>query len=137
MSKPGNLRFRRVPLALAGFALLAAANLRCGGEDLSNLFALSTEATTLSGGSAGLKLYATPSKDVVLVKVEVTPPGATSPVVLNALSSTFLQNAKIGLQDSGYAWKKISGTWQIKFVGNLASGSKDSFSLNTTLNVSA
>ena len=87
-------------------------------------------------GSDCIQFSARPSKDVILVKVVITPP-AGNQITFNLGSSTFIANRDVGLQDVNFAYFRISGGWTFVFTGSLASGDKSSFEVSATVNVGA
>jgi len=99
-------------------------------------FSISTKTVVLQSGEAGLQFFATPSDDVVLVRVEISNPVGEK-LIFNAGSITVVKGQVTPIQDPNLAYVKISGTWTLKFVGSRAVGSKSSFDVTTTVNVGA
>jgi len=87
-------------------------------------------------GSDCIQFFARPDKDVIFVKVEITSPVGDK-VTYNLNSSTVIKDESIALQDTDFAYFRISGEWKFVFTGNLATGDKSSFEVTSTVNVSA
>ncbi len=130
------------------FALMTAAALlftACGGDSPSEpeppaeqppSFSISTKTVTLQSGEAGLQLFATPSEDIILVRVVITTPVGNK-LTYNAGSVTVVKGQVTPLQDPNLAYVKVSGTWTLQFVGSKAVGTKSSFDVTTTVDVGA
>jgi hypothetical protein len=83
-----------------------------------------------------IQFFATPTEDVILVKVVIKPPAGSS-MTYNLGSSTCIQGVTLSLQDEGKAYLKISGKWTFTFTGSKAAGSKKSFVVSSFITVSA
>lgn len=95
-------------------------------------FSIASQTVLLNDGSDGIQFAATPSDDVVLVRVEIGDPFSAE-YTFNAQSQTFLGGQPI---DLGYA-PKVSGNWSFRFTGRYAAGDQTSFDVTETLNVGA
>jgi hypothetical protein len=105
--------------------------------DPGPVFTLSSVSVTLQGGVPGIQFFAKPDMDVILIKVEITPPPPGEKFTFNAGSTTYIKEQTIMLQDVGIGYVKISGRWAFKFVGNRATGTKASFDVTYYLDVGA
>lgn len=103
--------------------------------DPNPTFSMASANVTCSNDTPCVLFYVTPNADVILVKVEIKPPGGDS-FTRNLYSGTFNKNATFALQDEGTAFAKENGIWTFTFTGNKATGSKKSFTVTATLNVS-
>ena len=83
-----------------------------------------------------IQFSARPDKDVIFVKVVITNPVGDE-ITFNMGSTTVIADENIALQDSDFAYFRVSGEWEFVFTGNLATGDKSSFEVTTTVNVSA
>ncbi|RMD96524.1 MAG: hypothetical protein D6814_11225 [Calditrichaeota bacterium] len=99
-------------------------------------FSISSKPVILNDGNAGIQFFAQPDMDVILVRVEIKDPLGNS-FTFNAGSATVVKGEVMALQDTNLAYFRVSGKWTFKFVGNKATGSKASFDVTATLNVSA
>ena len=105
-------------------------------QDPPPVFNMASINLQCNDGSDCIQFSTRPSKDVILVKVVITPP-AGSQITYNLGSSTFIANQDVGLQDVNVAYSRISGAWTFVFTGSLASGDKSSFDVTATVSVGA
>jgi hypothetical protein len=102
--------------------------------DTNPTFSMASANITCTDDTPCVLFYVTPNADVVLVKVEIKPPGEDS-FTRNLYGGTFNKGVSFALQDEGRAFTKENGTWTFTFTGNKATGSKKSFTVTATLNV--
>ncbi len=99
-------------------------------------FSVASIKVTCNDGSDCIQFFARPDKDVVLVKVVITPP-AGDKITFNAGNTTVVAGESVGLQNANTAYIRISGEWRFTFTGNLATGDKSSFEVTATVSVGA
>ena len=134
------------PLFLALFVLLLLPLAACdsGGAmeeeepppEAPPSFEIATRSVTLVDNTPGIEFYVRPNEDIVLVRVDMQTPLGGS-ITFNAGSSTIVRNESFALQDPGTAYTKISGNWTFTLVGSRAAGTRASFNVNQSVNVSA
>ena len=105
-------------------------------QDPPPTFSMASVKVQCNDGSDCIQFFSRPSKDVILVKVVITPP-AGNQITFNAGSSTIVSNENVGLQDSNFAYFRISGEWKFVFTGSLATGDKSSYEVTATVSVGA
>ncbi|RMD65950.1 hypothetical protein D6833_02150 [Candidatus Parcubacteria bacterium] len=127
--------------------MTSVAVLGCSGGDSNNNpvgpapnpppgFSMASVKVQCNDGSDCIQFFARPDKDVVLVKVVITPP-AGDKITFNFGSTTVVANESIGLQNANTAYLRISGEWKFMFTGSLATGDKSSFEVSATISVGA
>ncbi len=106
-----------------------------GPTDYPPNFNLTAQPVTLVGGSEGLAFYAfCITDDVVMVSVRIRNPRGEQ-VTYNAGNTLVLKDQEFECQIPGTGYYKYLGTWTLTFVGNKATGTKSSFSVAKSLNV--
>lgn len=129
------------------FFIASLAVVGCGGNGGNNnpvapakdpppAFNMASIKVQCNDGSDCIQFFARPDKDVLLVKVVITPP-AGDKITFNFGSATVVANESIGLQNANQAYLRISGEWKFVFTGNLATGDKSSFEVTATISVGA
>ncbi|MFQ5675091.1 MAG: hypothetical protein ACE5G1_04270 [bacterium] len=98
-------------------------------------FNISSVNAQFADGTDGIQFFARPSKDISLIRVEVTNP-LNNGVTVNAGGEVFLTDEVMELQDTGFIYFRVSGSWKFRFVGNLEPG-KEAFDVTQSVNVSA
>lgn len=105
-------------------------------QDPPPTFSMASIKVQCNDGSDCIQFFARPNKDVIVVKVVITPP-AGNQITFNAGSSTVVANENVGLQDANVAYFRISGEWKFVFTGSLATGDKSSYEMTATVSVGA
>ena len=127
-----------------GFVLLASLLITgCGKDDNPTgpeapappNFTLSSINVQLQGGVEGIQFFGRSSRDISLVRVNITNP-LGGQQVFNAGGNVFLTDEVIALQEANTGYVRVSGSWSFRFVGN-HEPTKESFDVTQTLNVSA
>lgn len=119
----------------------------CGGGDSNPVapapmqdpppnFSTASVRVQCADGSDCIQFFARPSKDVIVVRVEITPP-AGNKLTFNAGSVTVVSGENVGLQNANNAYFRISGEWKFLFTGTLATGDKSSYEVTGTISVGA
>jgi len=99
-------------------------------------FNIASTLANCTGTNDCIEFFATPNKDVILVKVVIKYP-VTGSITYNLGSSTVISDESIALQAAGTAYNRISGTWRFTFTGSLAGEDQSSFTVATSVNVGA
>jgi hypothetical protein len=142
----GKIMTKSRTITMSLIAIMVSVSLvACGSEEKNPMqqqqeppptFSMASVNVTCNDGSDCIQFSARPSKDVVLVKVVITPP-AGNQITFNLNNTTFVSGFDVAVQDANFAYFRISGTWRFEFTGSLATGDKSSFTVSSTVNVGA
>ncbi len=91
---------------------------------------------SFSDGTAGLQFAAVPDTDIELSSVVIRNPLGDQ-VTFNAGNTLVLAGTRILLQEPGFIFFRVSGTWSFTFTGINESGAGERFSVSTTVPVAA